>query len=307
MFWILIACFSACLMGIVNVFDKIIPTKYSTNYKTYPLSIGLIGLPITLVLLIAVLPFSHTNLTGISLIILSGCLFGLHATIILRAIYTTEASRIFPVVHTHPLFTAFLAFFLLDELLSSFQWAAIIVIITGVIIISINPKQQIAGTKVLLKALLPILVSAAILGTSNALLKPALDNSSVLVTHAIRLIVLFAILIAFNLNKSTVADVSNWWNNKKSALGLVTTNELIAQLALISSVWAISLGPVSLVSAILSASGLVTVATVLILGKYMNSIVNEDITISTVSFKILGTLFIITGVIVITIVGSSYN
>ncbi|CAI8368371.1 MAG: Uncharacterised protein [Chloroflexota bacterium] len=305
MLWILIACLSAFLMGIVNVFDKIIPTKFSSHYKTYPLSIGIIGLPITLLLLIAVIPFSHTTLSGVMLIILSGCLFGLHATIILRALYATEASRLFPVVHTHPLFTAFIAFFLLGEFLSLFQWIAILIIMSGVVVISINPSKGRSGNGLLLKALLPIVVSSAILGTSNAVLKPALESSSVILTHAIRLIILFLILIAFNLNKTTWADITVWWRQKKGALRLVTTNELIAQVALIASVWAISLGPVSLVSAILSASGLVTVATVLILGKYVNSIVNEDITLSSISFKICGTLFIIIGVIVITLTGTS--
>tara|TARA_A100001037_G_scaffold303871_1_gene339019 strand:+ start:586 stop:1464 length:879 start_codon:yes stop_codon:yes gene_type:complete len=290
-------------MGIVNVFDKIIPTKYSTHYKTYPLSIGIIGLPITLVLLLAVLPFSHTNTYGLALIILSGCLFGVHATIILRALHATEASRIFPVVHTHPLFTAFIAFFLLGEILSLYQWVAILIIITGVIIISIDVNKGAAAKSLLLKALLPILLSSAILGTSNALLKPALDDSSILLTHAIRLMILFLMLLAFNSDRATWSEIFEWWNHKRNALKLVTTNELIAQFALISSVWAISLGPVSLVSAILSASGLVTVATVLILGKFLNSIVNEDVTRATIIFKILGTLAIISGVSVITVTG----
>lgn len=304
MFWISLACLSACLMGIVNVFDKIIPTKYSNNYKTYPLSIGIIGLPITSVLLLIVLPFSYTSVSGLLLIIISGCLFGLHATILLRALYATEASRVFPVVHTHPLFTASIAFFFLGEILSMSQWLSIVVIITGVIIISVNPNRTSEKSGLLLKVLLPIIISSAILGTSNALLKPALESSSVLLTHAIRLIVLFILLIAFNSNKTTWLEISNWWNYKKGGLKLVVTNELIAQMALILSVWAISLGPVSLVSAILSASGLITVTTVLILGKYVNSIVNEDITAATVSFKVVGTLLIITGVIVITLTGS---
>jgi transporter family protein len=303
MSWILLAIIAAVLMGSVNLIDKIIPSKFSERPTDYPLSIGILGVPVSLILLAIIIPFSHISMSGIFYALLSGGCFGIFACICLRLVYKYEASRIFPLVHMNAVFTGLIAFFFIGEKLTILQWLSIAIIVFGAMILSITKSSPKDKSTFLIKLLLLMVVATITMGFSNTFLKLAVTEGSVVITSTLRVLVLYSFLVILNSNKASWNQMKRWWNTKpRTAFKILAFNEGLATTALMLIAWAAALGPISLVTVILSTSILITVISALIIGKFSNTYVKEQPGQTNVIIKLIGSFLILGGVIIISII-----
>jgi uncharacterized membrane protein len=129
--------------------------------------------------------------------------------------------------------------------------------------------------------------------------KMSLAEIPVILAHALRELFLGLIFLLFNLRKETFSHVRELWNIRSPGIRIVGFNELLnANVALLLMVWALSLGPVSLVSTISSSRILFVVIIGLIVEKFSNtSLLGEKLDRNSIITKLLGALLIVIGII----------
>ena len=95
------------------------------------------------------------------------------------------------------------------------------------------------------------MIASSIQAGSHVFGKFAVDDLPVVFTHALRSLSLGAALLLFNLRPAPWRDVSNFVRHRSPALRFVAMNELvIATAGLLLLLWALSLGPAALVTAL---------------------------------------------------------
>lgn len=295
MSWIFLALLSSAVSAVVSVLDKTIIYRYATTPKTLPLLIGINQSSIGLLMLLFLEVPDAAEPKLISGALISGALFGLGAQFLMRVLYTEEVSRVVPVFQSAPIFTAFLALFLLNENLTLIEWVAIFSVVLAAIALSvkIEPGQK---TLTLNRSFFLLLTGSAIYGSSYILGKVAVDNLPLLYTHALRSISLGFVFLVFNARPAPWREVKGFFTGRSPALIFVGLNELIiASIGLILLLWALSLGPASVVVAVSSTRAFFLVVYSSILALIWNGALGENITRASLITKLTSTLVIVIG------------
>ena len=137
---------------------------------------------------------------------------------------------------------------------------------------------------------------------SNVTSKIALDDLPILFTHGLRMLALGIVFLAFNLRTAPWEDVRSLLTKRSTALLIVSLNELvIANIGLLLSLWALSLGPVSLVTALLGTRALFIVAYSTLIALVWRGALGEKVTPATIAVKLGSTALIVSGVAIIVI------
>ena len=267
MSWVWLALGGAAISGLVSIFDKTVIYRYATTPRTLPLLIGFAQSGVGLVL-IAFTRVPDAATVGLVLAALvSGALFGLGAQLSMHVLFSEEVSRTVPVIQSVPIFTALFAFLFLGEQLGPVDWVAILAVVGGALLLSLRTDPQYHRLSVN-RSFVLLMIASAIQGASYVFGKFAVDELPVVFTHALRSVSLGAVLLLFNLRPEPWRDVSDFVVNRSPALRFVAMNELvIATAGLLLLLWALSLGPASLVTALSGTRAffLVTYSTVLAL------------------------------------------
>ena len=250
--WLLLSLISAAVTGIVGISDKTVIYKYAHSPMTLPLLIGMSQTTVGIIsLAISGIPAEATLITSLYAFA-SGSLFGCAGIIGQRVLFTQEVSRTIPVTQSSPIFAALLALIILGESISLVQWAGIIAAVLGSALISTDISRGIRGM-FLKRSFYLLMVSAFLFGAANVIGKVALGELPILYTHGLRMLALGLIFLCFAFRKDSWADVRSYFSKGSPALLFVFINEFItAQVGLVTLLWALSLGPVSLVSAVVS-------------------------------------------------------
>ena len=297
MSWITVAILAAATSAIVNCFDKRIIHGYASSPLTLPLLVGVFQLLLGAGILIFVKNpdgFSlWPYLSGLS----SGFFFGFSGLIMIRILFRNEVSRIVPIIQTFPVFTVIIAFIFLGEKLTVLQLLAILLTVLGGIVVSMRYQPGLRQTSLINTSLAPLIISSFLLSVGYLASKVAVSSLPVLITHGLRSLGLVPIFLAFGVRKESVEDVKRLIKRRTVAVPLVIFNELIAANgSLLLTVWAISMGPVSLVSAIVSTRSLFLLVYTTILGLISKEFLGEEISLVGILFKLLATLMIVTGI-----------
>ena len=309
MSWVLISLIVSIISALVSIFDKTITYRFGQSSKVLPLLVGILQTSVGLSLLIVLSIFNNEIfifsdnefIKGMLFASLSGVLFGTSGNIMLRILHGNEVSRTVPITQTYPLFTVLIASFFLDEIIATSQWISIFSIILGAAVISTNTSNN-TNNRFTYQSALPLLLSSFIQSIAYAFAKLALGSLPVILTHALRELFLGLVFISINLRKQTFIFVKELWDTKSPAIKLVGINELVtANISLLLIVWALSLGPVSLVSSIASTRVLFVVILGLIVGKYSNKSLGEELHKRTIATKVIGALLIVIGIFGITV------
>ena len=299
MSWIYLTLLASAVSAVVSIFDKTIIYRYATTPKTLPLLIGFTQTSIGVVLLLTLEIPKEVELSAICGALISGALFGLGAQFLMRVLYTEEVSRAIPIFQSAPIFTAFFALFLLDENLALYEWMAILSVVLAAIILSL--KFEPGGNNfVLNRSLFLLLTGSAIYGASYVLGKIAIDELPVLFTHALRSISLGAVFLLFNARPEPWKEIKGFFTNKSPALIFVTFNEfVIASIGLVLLLWALSLGPASVVIAVSSTRAFFLVIYSSTLALIWKGALGETTTVAALTTKAIATVVIVLGTAVL--------
>ncbi|MEE8517707.1 MAG: EamA family transporter [Dehalococcoidia bacterium] len=296
MSWITIALLSASVSALVSIFDKTVLFRYATTPKTLPLLIGLAQTSVGLVVLLAVRIPDEATWSAAGWALLSGVLFGLSGLLLMRVLYTQEVSRTIPVTQTAPIFAALIGLTFLDESLSALQWTAILATVVGAALLSYRAGGG-YGSVVRQRPFYLLMFGALLMATANVGGKVALDDLPVLFTHGLRMLSLGLVFLLANARREPWQDIRGFVTNRSPALLFVGANELlIANTGLLLMLWALSLGPVALVTALVGTRAMFVVVYSTGLALIWKGALGEETTAQAITVKAASTALIVGGV-----------
>ena len=183
--WMVFAAASAFTFALVSVLDKILISDHVGSGKIFVAGVG--GAQVLLG--IATLPlatFSGFDASVITVALLSGVFSGTYLIGMFIIMESQDVSRVVPVVSTYPIFVAFLAFVFLDEHVSIFAWACVIVTVVGAAMVSLAPKSINSTEGVGILALLFLLLASMSFGLSQFLSKTIAEEMTMWTQYSLR-------------------------------------------------------------------------------------------------------------------------
>jgi transporter family protein len=301
MTWLVITLVSSACLGLIHVIDKIVLHKYIKTPLTLILLIGVIEIIVGSVMLcFSNIPNEATFFTNTSAIA-SGAFIAFAQILLQRILYTHEVSRTVPIAQSSPIFAALLALFILGESISIVQWIGIIIVVLGSILISLKLDNK-SNTVFLSKSFYSLIFSAMLFGASSVTGKIAVEELSILYTQGLRNVTFGLILVSFALKPEAITDVKDLFHKRSPGLILVMINGfVIAQVGSIMLLWALSLGPASLVTSVAAVRVLFTFIYSIGLTKMWTELLGEDTSNGSTLIKLLSTVLIVAGIVAISI------
>jgi len=226
----------------------------------------------------------------------SGAFIAFGVILLQRTLYTEEVSRVVPIINSSPIFAALLALFILSESINVIQWIGIIIAVLGSIMISLKLDND-TSKLFLNKSFYPLMLSAFFFGAANVTGKMAVDEMSVLYSQGLRNITFAFILVSFALRSEVITEGKNLVHERSSALTLILINQgFTAQVGSFMLLWALSLGPASLVATVAASRVVFSLIFTIGLSKIWAGILREDTSNQSVLVKLLSTGLIIAGI-----------
>ena len=284
----------------IGILDKAFLYHYARSHLTLPLLIGIGHIPIGIVF-IAVSPLEALTVTSAGWAVAAGLFGGLGGVVFFRVVARREVSRAVPVTQTFPIFVAPMAVLFLGESLRIFDWFAILVTVAGAVMISI---RQDAGGKgfVIDRSFYELLLASLLIACMNLAAKQALETLSVFLVHGIRSLGLVPILLAFSIRSESVRELRGMIAERSPALAIFGVNEfVIANTGMLLNLWATSLGPVSLVTALSASTSLFLLVYTILLSLRFRGMLGEQVGGQAVMVKAVATTLVVIGVAVISL------
>ena len=300
MSWIALTLVSASILGMIGVLDKAFLYHYARSLRTLPLLIAISHVPIGIAF-IAISPLEELTVAAASWSLAAGVLGGLSAVVFFKVMAKREVTRTIPVVQTYPIFVAPLAVLFLDESLRAFHWFAILVTVAGAVMMSM--RQNTGGRGLVIdRSFYELLGASLLLAGMNLAAKQAVETLPVLLVHGLRSLGVAAVLMAFGARHEPLNEVRRMIAERSPALGLFGLNEfVIVNTGMILNLWATSLGPISLVSALTGSSSLFLLVYSTLLGLRFRGLLGEQVGRRAVIVKASATTLIVAGVMVISL------
>ena len=300
MSWITLTLVSASILGMIGVLDKAFLYHYARSLRTLPLLIAISHVPIGIAF-IAISPLEELTVAAASWSLSAGVLGGLSAVVFFKVMAKREVTRTIPVVQTYPIFVAPLAVLFLDESLRTFHWFAILVTVAGAVMMSM--RQNTGGRGLVIdRSFYELLGASLLLAGMNLAAKQAVETLPVLLVHGLRSLGVAAVLMAFGARHEPLNEVRRMIAERSPALGLFGLNEfVIVNTGMILNLWATSLGPISLVSALTGSSSLFLLVYSTLLGLRFRGLLGEQVGRRAVIVKASATTLIVAGVMVISL------
>ena len=300
MSWIAITLLSAVVLGLVGVLDKAFIHHYARSLRTLPFLIGVSHIPIAAVFT-AVSPLDGLTIGATAWGLAAGLLGGLSAVVFFRVMARREVSRIIPVVQTFPIFVAPAAVLFLGESLRPQDWAAIFVTVLGAILLSVRQDAKGRGFAID-SSFYQLLGASVLMAGMNLAAKQALDTLPVLLVHAFRSLGVAVVLLAFTARAEPVIELREMIRDRSPALAVFGVNEfLVVNTGMILNLWATSLGPVSLVTALSASSSLFLLLYSTLLGLQFRGMLGEQVNPRAITVKAVATMLIVAGIATISL------
>ena len=299
MSWVVIALSSAALAGVINILEKTVLVRYIRSPLTLPFLIGLAQVSIGTILILALPWPKGSTLNSVGWSLASGVFWGFSGLLLFRMLYSQEVSRTILTRNTFPIFTALIAFIFLDEQLSSHQWVAIVATVIGAALLSVRQNQEYRSL-FLHPSFFVLMVSSVFMASSQVTGKISLEDLPVLNVHGLRSLVLGVVFLLFSLRPVALGEVRDLLRRRSPALPIITLTEVVlGNISLILAFWALSLGPVSLVTAVVATRSFFVVFFSTALALRFSGFLGEQVSAGVVAVKAVSTALIVAGVIII--------
>jgi drug/metabolite transporter (DMT)-like permease len=296
--WVSLAIMAAVAIALVNILDSHLITKRMPGLRAFliPVSIGFFTYSLITSLLFP-LP-EGIEARPVLVAVGSGVLRAASILILLYTLKTEEVSRAVPIFHTFPVFVAILAVPLLGETLGYLQWLAIIVIVSGSVIVS--AKRGEGGiTTWLGKPFFLLFIASLLIAVANIASKYALDYMSFWNVYWISTFCMSSIYLLFSLRPTVIRQLINM-PGRNPALALIALNETLAMTGMLLAFWAMETGPVSLVSTITGSRPIIVFFLALVINRFLpKSLITEPAGRGSMVVRLIATLMIAGGIAII--------
>ena len=247
--WITTALLSATMQTGVSIIDSHLLSRRMLGLRTFMLAMSVIQVFFSLVLYLIEPWQTDVPAAAFGWVALATVAGTSGALLVLFVLQKEEVSRVVPITHISPVFVAIIATVFLDERLEWLHWLAILIVVAGAIVITL--ERTAPGTAVSLKKPFILLFLASLLGALGSIFtKQALEYLSFWNMYSMSILGTAIIMLSVSLRPGTLRRWRDM-DRRGSTLALVTGNEIVALSASVLYVRAVSLGPVSLVATIM--------------------------------------------------------
>ncbi len=290
--WIILTLTAAFIWAISSLFDKFI---LSHELKDPLLATAISGIIATPIFLIPALLLKSPILISFNLILITffaGVFAAIAFYFYLMAVKRAEISRVISFLSITPIFVIFFAFVFLGERLTSLNYFGIVLLVFGSFLISVKKNHD--SEYQISKAFFIILLSSLFYALRDVIIKFTYLSISVWsAMFWLGLGICFVSVFMFikhhpHLRKKAVKGVKH-----------LIFIRIISSFSLLIFLIAISLGPVSLVSALVKLQILLVFAGTLILSRFHPHILKEKITVSILIQKAMAIIAILAGAFLI--------
>lgn len=292
--WAILALSSAACFGIVSVIDKRLLDHHLPSVSVLFLWIAIV-LSFYLVIVLAVIgipqdPPVDALLMGLA----SGLSTGAGLALMFAGLKQDEASRAIAITQINPIFVALLAVLFLGETLAPMQWGAILLAVMGTMLISLRELPD-------RKALRPTRGTPLLLGSGLGLgvgiftVKAALESLSVWEVFVIQQL---GVVLVFLLLSRPAAwrQLFSILRSRNTLLLLLLGEGMLPILAILLSLVATSMGPVSVVAAFLATRPLFVFVVSTVLSHPRWGLTEESLTRRDLALKVVSIVMIVAGV-----------
>jgi drug/metabolite transporter (DMT)-like permease len=293
MLWFILSILSAMFSASDDIIDKFLLSKHKLEPTSYLLLGMLIELPIIpLLFYISYPPLTfYALILGLALAVLDSAALILYN----RAMSLEEASRAIPLTYLTALFILPLAYFFFNEIFTFQKYVGILAIVSGAVLISYKGDRG----KVSAFVILLLLSSSVLWAFYGIIAKYAFnyfDELSLLAwCYAGYLPVGALLLMVPSARKKFVFRVKKI----KKYLKPLVLSSAVDFLAFISYLIALAIGPVSLITALLSTEPFFVLMYTTLFTFFAKHVVKEKVTKLTLFIKIVAICLIFTGVLLI--------
>jgi len=298
--WINAAILSAAVMGLVNVIDSHLLSRRLPSLGSYLLPVGIFQLIYGLILLVIFPLPGGLEVLPLVAAISASILRAVAITIMLYTLTREDVSRVIPVVHIYPIFVAITAVVLLDESLVYLQWLAIFIVVAGAVMVSL--KQSPSGNNIRVgKPFILLFASSLLVAGADVTSKYALQYISFLNLYGVGSLCMAFFFLSVSVRSSVFQELRTI-KQRGSAIALFILNQLLAPVGIALSFWAIGMGPVSLVSTILSSRPIFVFIYALVLGRFFPVFLEWHPTRTTLVIRVIATAMIFGGIAIIQLI-----
>jgi len=291
--WFLISIGGYSLLAIEAVITKILLTNRIKSWQLYSFFVGLLSLS-SLLFVFSGLKWFGWFLFAQSL--LTGLIFFLALIFLYKSLEQSSASRVFVLYGAMITLGSFvLGHFLLGERFLAINVLGVFFLLIGGFFISykIHEKRLFSTYK-------NVILSGLLMAVALIMMKDLFDRQNFVTGYIFSRLGVFisAMGMLFFPQVRRVVKKSFSKENKKSSQKnavLVLGSKIVAGIGSIMVNYSISLGSVALVSALVSVQYLLTFIFTVILSIFFQSLIKEKATWQNISFKLIGTAFIIIG------------
>ncbi len=298
--WIAAAMASTIIYAGVTIGDKLILTRLGIRLPAFYVFTGANQAIISLFIL-AFDPPRGVPLSAALAAYGGGAFWGAGLTLMFWGLTREQVSRVAPVWHTSPIFVAIVAVFVLGESLGWLHWLAIALVVFGAIAISVRGSELGIGFSIR-PTLLVILLGAMLIGMGQLLLKEASADQSVWSLMAFRGLGLFTAMFVPFARPRVVGELVRFLKSPFRAGAIVLNDAVGPFVGNLLLLWAITMGPISLVSGVVASRPIFVLAGTIAIGLLAKRLLSdEEMTRSDVALKATATAAVVAGVAIIAV------
>ncbi|MHC4996321.1 MAG: EamA family transporter [Planctomycetota bacterium] len=295
--WLFAALLSTLLFAMVSVADKRLVADLFPNYVSFNITFGLLQFIIAPTYFIAVsLTVGFDGGVGIPWAIAAGLLWAGGLSLFFYGLSIEEVTRAAPMQSITPVFTAILAVSFFGGTVSGFQWAAILVVVAGAVMINLRPENgrfRLARRK----AFLVLLASSFVLALAFIASDEATDRMNVWAVQGFRAAAMGIGVLALTWRPRHTESVVRAIRTPRTIGWMVLTEGITAPIAALAFVYALSVGEVSLVTTAIAVRPLAVLTITIALSTRYWNLLNEPLDRQTLGLKIAATVMIVGGVV----------
>ncbi len=294
MSWIIFSILAAFIWATANMLDKYILTKWVKRPIIPLMFVGIVGF-IASLLIYFIRGYSSLSRGLIFIALIAGAIYILDLLFYFRAMKIEEASRVVPLFHLSPLFVTILATIFLGEILTIQNYFGILAIVTGAVLISLKKEERIVFSKAAGYMLLASLLSAV----SFIIIKYLLGFTDYWTVFSyLRIGAFLAVIPILILNFKHIVFLKKKFGYKP--LIFMSFTETLNLGAILSIIFAASIGLASLVNALSSIQPFFVLIFAMTISLFFPGIFKEQITKSTIFIKIISITLMFVGILLIT-------
>jgi drug/metabolite transporter (DMT)-like permease len=295
--WLVAVLLSTTLFAVVSILDKRLVEHSYPSFSTFNVTFGLLQFLVAGVFFVAVMPtVGFEGGGGIPWALGAGVLWGVGLSLFFYGLRLEEVSRAAPMQSLSPVFTAIFAGAFFGDSVSAPQWVLILVVVTGAAMVNLRPANgsfRIARGR----AFLVLLTSAFTLGWAFIVSDEAVARMNVWAVQGLRALGMGVTVVALTWRPRLTGPLIAAIGNPRASGLMFLTEGIMGPLAALTFVYALSVGPVSLVTTVGAIRPLAILAITIGLSTPLWNVLNEQIDPRTIGLKAVSTVLIVGGVI----------